>query len=132
MFVKEKTVEVMAQDYVARDAVAWAEVSDREGRAYCMQVLPDMDAENPRKDYDHAWTWSTTRGAGYSDSGAMDLDDWNDMTKKEQEKYLVSRLFLYRHSGDVISCSAARYPFNDQMLPEGVTIADVEEAIEWL
>jgi hypothetical protein len=100
-FVKEKTIEVAAKDFLWKRAVCHAEF-EHNGSHYLVQAAREEDAENPRREWDHAWTWSTTRGAGYSDEGAIDIDDWEDMEPKEREQYLWHPLALYRHGGDVI------------------------------
>jgi hypothetical protein len=98
-FVKEKTIVVSSEDYLKRDWVCWTEFEHNESR-YVVQAVRDNDAENPRKSWDHSWTWSTTRGAGYSDKGAMSLDDYENLSKEERKEYLFAPLGLYRHSGD--------------------------------
>jgi hypothetical protein len=100
-FAKEKTVTVSAEDFLDKDAVCHAEF-EHDRKHYLVQVVPDMDATNPREEFDHAWAWATTPGAGYSDKGAMDIDDWHDMEKAEREQYLAYPLGLMRHSGDTI------------------------------
>jgi hypothetical protein len=92
---------VSAEDFLDKDAVCHAEF-EHDKKHWLVQVVPDMDAFNPREDLDHAWTWTTTERAGYSDKGAMDIDDWYDMEKAEREKYIAYPLALLRHSGDTI------------------------------
>jgi hypothetical protein len=81
-----------------------------------VQVVPDMDAENPREWGDPLWTWAATEGAGYSDKGAMTLSEIEEykLTGREdhagpsnafKKEYLVFPLYLYRHSGDCVSVS---------------------------
>ncbi|MDR1073822.1 MAG: hypothetical protein LBL45_09145 [Treponema sp.] len=86
-FTKRKTIVVSAEDFLDKDEVCHAEFEHNRKR-WLVQVAPDMDALNLREDFDHAWTWATTRNAGYSDKGAMDVDDWRDMEKAEKEKYV--------------------------------------------
>jgi hypothetical protein len=100
-FTKEKTIIVSANDFLEKDAVCHAEFA-HGGKHYLVQVVPDQDAPNPRKDLERTWTWATSRRAGYSDTGAMDITDWRDMEAKERERYLAWPLGLLRHSGDVI------------------------------
>jgi hypothetical protein len=66
-----------------------------------------MDAFNPREDFAHVWTWATTRNAGYSDKGAMDVNDWHDMEKAE--KYICYPPGLLRHSGDALYVGAEEH-----------------------
>jgi hypothetical protein len=100
-FTKQKTITVSADDFIQLDAVCYAEF-EHEAKYYLVQVVPDMDAVNPREDFDHEWTWTTTQNAGYSDSGAMRLGYWHDMEKAEREKYIAYPLSLLRHSGDTV------------------------------
>ena len=100
-FTKEKTIIVSAKDFLARDAICHAEF-ESGGQHYLVQVVRDMDVGNPREEFDHAWTWATTRGAGYSDKHAMSLDEWRGMEKAERARYLSYPLRLLRHSGDTV------------------------------
>jgi hypothetical protein len=99
-YVKQKTVEVSAEDFLRDDVVCHAEF-EHDGVHWLIQVERDY-VESPRKDYGHVWMWATTRGAGYNDQGAMSLDDWDDMSNEELKQYLWAPLALYRHSEDVI------------------------------
>jgi hypothetical protein len=108
-FTKEKTVTVSAEDFLESDAVAHAEF-EHDGLHYLIQVEPYTDAPNPRMDWDHAWTWATTRGAGYSDKEAVSLDDWEAMGKAEKAQYLYYPLGLLRHSGDTVYVGAGAHP----------------------
>ncbi|GHT57878.1 hypothetical protein FACS1894109_10940 [Spirochaetia bacterium] len=117
MFTKEKTITVTTEDFIEKDSLGHAEFTGSDGKPYLVQVVPDIDARNPREEYDHLWTWTTSRNAGYTDKGAIDLDDIvedDSIPAKFTKEYLVVKLFLYRHSGDVISMSNGRYPFNDR------------------
>jgi hypothetical protein len=100
-FTKQKTITVSAEDFLDRDAICHAEFK-HDNKHWLVQVVPDTDVENPREEFDHAWTWTTTRNAGYSDKGVMDTDDWSDMEKAEKEKYIYYPLGLLRHSGDTL------------------------------
>jgi hypothetical protein len=100
-FTKQKTIVVSAEDFLQRDAICHAEF-EHDTKHYLVQAVPDMDTFNPREEFDHAWTWATTSNAGYSDKGAMDIDDWHDMEKAEREKYIFYPLGLLRHSGDTL------------------------------
>jgi hypothetical protein len=100
-FTKEKTVVVSAKDFLEEGAFCHAEF-EHEQKHYLVQVVPDYGASNPREEYDPIWTWATTRGANYSDKGAMDPDEWLGMGKAEREKYLAFPLGLLRHSGDTL------------------------------
>lgn len=104
-FVKLKTVEVSAADFLWGDAVCHAEF-EHDGAHYLIQAGRDSDERDPREEWDHAWTWTTTLNAGYSDKDAIDVDDWSDMDPKEAKQYLCYPLALYRHSGDVIYLGA--------------------------
>jgi hypothetical protein len=107
-FTKQKTVTVSAVDFLASEAICHAEFEHGKTH-WLVQVVPDTDAFNPREDFDHAWTWATTRNAGYSDKGAMDIDDWNYMEKAEKEQYLYYPLGLLRHSGDTLYVGAKEH-----------------------
>jgi hypothetical protein len=100
-FTKQKTVTVLAEDFLWEDAVCHVEF-EHDGRHYLVQAKQDEDAGNPREESDHAWVWATTAGAGYSDKHAMSLDDWEGMDKAERKKYLCYPLGLLRHSGDTV------------------------------
>jgi hypothetical protein len=113
MAAKEKMITVTAEDLVHKDALCWTEL-EHEGKEYVFQILPDRDADNPRFMADPLWTWATTDGAGYSDKWAMSLDEFEELTREERRKYVVCKLYLYRHSGDVIGMSNTSYPFNCQ------------------
>jgi hypothetical protein len=100
-FTRQKTIDVSAEDFLRRDAVCYAEF-EHDTKHYLVQVVPDMNAPNPREEFDHAWTWVTTRNAGYSDKGAMGINDWHYMEKAEREKYIFYPLGLLRHSEDTL------------------------------
>jgi hypothetical protein len=100
-FTKQKTITVSAEDFLGREAVCYAEF-EHDTKHYLVQAVPDMDVCNPREEFAPAWTWATTRNAGYSDKGAMDIDDWHGMEKAEREKYIFYPLGLLRHSSDTI------------------------------
>jgi hypothetical protein len=107
-FTKQKTITVAAEDFLERDAVCHAEF-EHDKKHWLVQVVQDTDVSNPREDFDYAWTWVTTRGAGYSDKGAMDMDDWHDMEKAEKEKYIYYPLGLLRHSGDTLYAGSGNH-----------------------
>jgi hypothetical protein len=104
-FTKEKTVTVSAKDFLWKDPVCYAEF-EHDGRHYLIQAAQDRDVDCPREEHDHAWTWTTTKGAGYSDRGAIPLDDWEEMEEEEKKKYLYYPLSLLRHSGDTVYVGA--------------------------
>jgi hypothetical protein len=108
-FTKQKEITVSAEDFLDRDAVCHAEF-EHNGNHYLVQVVPDMWGYNSREDYDHVWTWATTRNAGYSDERAMDIDDWYGMEKAEREKYIYYPLGLLRHSGDTLYVGSKEHP----------------------
>jgi hypothetical protein len=100
-FTKQKTITVSAEDFLDSNHVCHAEF-EHGGKHYLVQVVPDTDLFSPREEYDHGWTWTTGRNAGYSDKGAMDLEDWYGMKKADREKYIAYPLGLLRHSGDTL------------------------------
>jgi hypothetical protein len=100
-FTKQKTITVSAEDFLEKDAVCHTEF-EHDKKHWLVQVVPDTDACSPREMFDHTWTWTTTRNAGYSDKGAIGIDDWRSMEKAEWEKYISYPLSLLRHSGDTI------------------------------
>jgi hypothetical protein len=128
-FVKEKTVTVTAEDFVNSGALGWAELS-RDGKAYLFQIMRDDSIGCPREEYEHQWTWTTTDGAGYTDKGAIPVDDFREMEQAERAKYVIVPLYLYRHSGDYIGMSNAAYPFNDRFDAGCMGLAYVER--EWI
>jgi hypothetical protein len=107
-FTKEKRVTVSTGDFLDKDAVCHAEF-EHDGRHYLVQAMRDTDVWDPREDFDHAWTWATTGNAGYSDKGAMDVDDWSGMEKAEKAKYIAYPLGLLRHSGDTLYVGAGEH-----------------------
>jgi hypothetical protein len=108
--MKQKT----AEDLVLRDALGWCEF-EAEGKTYIFQIAQDDDCPNPRRDRDHVWTWTTSSGASeYTDDRAVPLDVFEDMEKEERREYIMRPLYLYRHSGDIISTGNTHYPFNDR------------------
>jgi hypothetical protein len=127
-FAKEKTVEVCAEDFLRDDLVCHAEF-EHGGKRYVVQVVRDRDVENPRLYFDHAWTWATTRGAGYSDKGAMSLSAWDDMDKEEREQYLCYPLGLYRHGGDHVYVGGGAYLDAWDSGQMGVAYITKEEAL---
>jgi hypothetical protein len=118
MFSKEKTITVTVDDYKSRDAVYSREFEGREGHACLVEVLPDNECYDSPRDWDNLWTWVTTQGAGYSDNG-QEITDYEDDNGKLRKDFLrnnlVMPLYLYRHSGDVISMDS----FAGRGLPQG-------------
>jgi hypothetical protein len=114
-FSKEKTITVTSEDFLSKDWVVKAEFIGDDRKPYLVQAVFDGDCESPRK-WDNLWTWATTQGAGYSDKGALRLDDITEELHGNtfQNNYLFYHLYLYRHSGDILSVSNTGYPFNDQ------------------
>ena len=107
MFSKTKEITVTTKDFINRDTLWHTEFLDINGMPWLIQVLPDHDECNPRKEYAHSWTWVTTRGAGYSDVKNEEPKDYHDNNGKLDKVFLkeniVVPLSLYRHSGDSIS-----------------------------
>jgi hypothetical protein len=105
-FSKQKQITVTAEDFIDRNAVRYAEFTDRDGRCCLVQTIPDEDCENPRRMADMLWTWVTTRNAGYSDRNETP-EDYEDDEGRIDRRFcranLVCPLYLYRHGGDVIS-----------------------------
>ena len=123
-FSKQKTITVTAQDFIQKGALYHTEFTDKDGIPCLIQVLPDYDSESPRE-WDNLWTWVTTPGAGYSDIKPgyhkesrnshcqkyyyrpEDFEDDNGrISKNFKNTHLIVPLFLYRHSGDVISAGS--------------------------
>jgi hypothetical protein len=100
-FVKEETAMAPAKDFLWKGAVCHAEF-EHDGAHYLIQAATDEDVGNPREEFDHAWVWAATSGAGCGDKWAMSLDDWSDMSQAEKELYLSYPLGLLRHSGDTV------------------------------
>jgi hypothetical protein len=115
-FSKEKIVTVTVNDFIRKDAFFTTEFTDKDGNPCLIQVRPDRDCESPRKDYDHLWTWVTTKGAGYSDikddHPCLHEDDDGNLYKDFVKGNLIVRLYLYRHSGDVISIGSFGDPWD--------------------
>jgi hypothetical protein len=105
MFKKMKTVEVGITDFLKDDWVAYQEFKGADGKDYLVQVVQDSDLCSPREDCYNLWTWTTTRNAGYSDDHAVSLGYIDENGKSFREENVVCRLYLYRHSGDVIYTS---------------------------
>jgi hypothetical protein len=119
-WTKEKTITVSAQDFLGKDALGYAEFIGKDGKARLVQVVRDSDASSPREWGDMLWTWSCTNGAGYSDNGAMTLEEIENYGRREKDdsdcvprqfmkEHLVAPLYLYRHSGDTISLGTGMF-----------------------
>jgi hypothetical protein len=111
---KKKEITVIVDDFIEKDALFHAEFKNKDGKPCLVQVVPDTDTGNPREEYDHLFKWSTTSGAGYTDKDAMSLEEIERKpSRKFLEEYIVFPLYLYRHSGDVLSTSCARFRMAD-------------------
>jgi len=123
----KKTITVTVDDYIDSTAIYSQEFENDKGEACLIQVLPDEFCDSPR-DWDNLWTWVTTPGEGYSDMeyrGTKEQnwrdrrcyrpedfeDDDGKIDRQFQKENIVVPLYLYRHSGDVIS--AGRFAAND-------------------
>ena len=126
MFLKEKTITVTVDDYKSKEAIFSLEFEGQEGHTCLVEVLPEYEyGENPR-DWSNLWTWVTTDKAGYSDIKYRGTKErsWRDrqwykpedfedsdtgkLDKQFLKENIVMPLYLYRHSGDVIS--VGRFP----------------------
>jgi hypothetical protein len=115
MFTKQKTITVMTKDFIERDSLGHAEFTGTDGKPYLVQVVKDDICRSPREDTDYLWTWTTTRGAGYTDKNAIPLDnivEYGVLDREFEKTHLIVKLYLFRHSGDLISMRRG-YPFND-------------------
>ena len=136
-FSKQKTVTVTTSDFIEQNALYYTEFTGKDGSSCLVQVLPDLDVESPRE-WDNLWTWVTTPGAGYSDIKPgyykesrnshcqkyyyrpEDFEDDSGRISKEFAKtHLIVPLFLYRHSGDVISVGNYGATLTDKLFDAG-------------
>jgi hypothetical protein len=112
-FTKQKTVTVTADDFVLEGALAHLEV-EHGGRRYLFQAVYDWDCPSPREYGDRVWTWTAFERAGYTDKGAIPLEDFRAMRREQRRAYVARPLYLHRHSGDSIGLNNAECPFNDR------------------
>ena len=136
-FSKQKSVTLTAGDFVDRGALYHAEFSAADGSPCLVQVVPDPDAESPRE-WDNLWTWATTPGAGYGDikpdfqkearKGYCQKhfyrpEDFHGETggldREFKKAHLIVPLYLYRHSGDVISAGGYGAAWPDKQWDSG-------------
>jgi len=127
-FSKLKTITVTTEDFLDQGALYHAEFIGNDGDSCLVQVLHDNDVESPRE-WDNLWTWVTTPNAGYSDVKPEyykdsrkcycqkffyrpeDFENSNGCIDKEfAYSHMIVPLYLYRHTGDVIS--AGNYGIN--------------------
>ena len=117
MFTKQKTITVTTKDFLEKEAVSYAEFTGKDGMPYLVQVIQDLSPISPRDDYDHAWKWVTSPKAGYTDRNVnIDVDD---------KSYFKAPLFLYRHSGDIISTKPFNCPWDSGCM--GYAYINLEE-----
>jgi hypothetical protein len=119
-WTKEKTITMSAQDFLEKDALGHVEFGGKDGKAYLAQIVRDTICDSPRAMIDPLWTWSCKDGAGYSDRGAITLEEIENYGRTERDRihgipqqflkeHLVCPLYLYRHSGGSISLNTEMF-----------------------
>lgn len=99
-FTGQMVKTVTAKDFLYNDVQQWVEF-EHDGNNYLVQLVHDPDAENPRE-WDNLFTLTTTKGAGHSDDKAIDIEEFEEMTKEERDEFIIFPLGLHRHSQDYL------------------------------